>query len=87
MTGAVLALDGFFQRTNMPTHAKVSNQVAYYSGHYESYGVNCQAAAQADLQFRYFDVHGPGNTNNMIAFPRARDLLNTIHSFPAGMYI
>ena len=86
MTGAVLAVDGFFQRTQMPTRAEVANQLAYYSGHYESYGVNCQAAVQADLQFRYFGVHGPGNTNDLITYPRAVELHNAITSLPVGLY-
>ncbi|KAL3786948.1 hypothetical protein ACHAWO_013787 [Cyclotella atomus] len=56
MSGTVGALDGFFQRSNRPTMKETNNVVSYYSGHYESYGVNCLAAVKADLQFMYFGV-------------------------------
>jgi hypothetical protein len=40
MGGTVGASDGFFQRCNRPTNKEVNNVVAYYSSHYESYGLN-----------------------------------------------
>ena len=43
-TGCVGAVDGFFQRTKAPTKKEAGNVRSYYSGHYESYGLNCQAA-------------------------------------------
>ena len=60
ISGCVGALDGFFQRTNKPSKKKVANVISYYSGHYESYGVNCQACVQSDLQFMYFGIVSPG---------------------------
>ena len=70
-SGCCGAIDGFFQPTTCPTVKEVGgNVVAYYSGHYESYGLNCQAACNANLRFHFFGVVGPGKTNENVAFPR-----------------
>jgi len=42
--------------------------VAYYSGHYESYGLNCQATCDAKLKFLYFCIVAPGKTNDNAAY-------------------
>ncbi|KAL7545661.1 hypothetical protein ACHAWF_009009 [Thalassiosira exigua] len=84
--GNVLALDGFFQRTNMPTRKEATNVLSYYSGHYESYGINCQAAIQSDLQFMYFGVISPGSTNDNISYPKCTALKEIIDNLPTGLY-
>ncbi len=86
MSGACLAVDGYFQRTKWPTKCKVANQLAYYSGHYESYGVNCQAAVKSNLNFLYFGVVAPGSTNDRISFPTAAKLVHAINGLPQGLY-
>jgi hypothetical protein len=86
MAGCVGAIDGFFQRTNKPTSKEVGNVIAYYSGHYESYGLNCQACVRADLQFMYFGVISPGSTNDNISFPNATALKNAFDSLPLGRF-
>lgn len=85
--GCVGALDGFFQRTNKPSKKAVSNVLAYYSGHYESYGVNCQACVTSDLQFSYFGVVSPGSTNDNISYPLADGLKDVIEKLPLGLYM
>ena len=86
MSGACLAVDGFFQRCNKPTKREVANQLSYFSGHYESYGVNCQAAVYSDLRFAYFGVLSPGSTNDNISYPLAKGLRRAINSLPNGLY-
>ncbi|KAL3771896.1 hypothetical protein ACHAWO_010423 [Cyclotella atomus] len=86
MSGTVGALDGFFQRCNRPTMKETNNVVAYYSGHYESYGVNCLAAVKADLQFIYFGVISPGSTNDITSYTMASALRQIIDSLPLGLY-
>ena len=78
MQGTCLAVDGFFQRTNKPSKKEAPNQLSYYSGHYESYGVNCQAAVFSDLRFAYFGVLSPGLTNDNILYPLAIGLKQVI---------
>jgi hypothetical protein len=86
MAGCVGAIDGFFQRTNKPINKEVSNVLAYYSGHYESYGLNCQACVKPDLQFMYFGVVTPGSTNDNISYPIAKALKDAFNSLPLGRF-
>ena len=86
MQGTCLAVDGFFQRTNKPSKKEAPNQLSYYSGHYESYGVNCQAAVFSDLRFAYFGVLSPGLTNDNISYPLASGLKQVIDNLPQGYY-
>ena len=85
--GCVGAQDGFFQRTNQPTRAETKNVTSFYSGHYESYGVNCQAVATSDLRFIYFAVCAPGSTYDNVAFDHAKGLKELINSLPRGLYV
>ena len=59
---------------------------AYYSGHYESYGLNCQAVCDANLKFIFFGVVGPGKTNDNVAFPRCLFLYKKVEKLPPGIY-
>ncbi|KAL7524820.1 hypothetical protein ACHAXR_000731 [Thalassiosira sp. AJA248-18] len=86
MSGACMAVDGFFQRSNKPTKREVANQLAYYSGHYESYGLNSQAACFADLSFGYFGTVAPGQANDHIAYPTSELLKKTVDNLPQGLY-
>jgi hypothetical protein len=86
MGGAVGAVDGFFQRCNRPTTKETNNVVSYYSGHYESYGVNCLAAVRADLQFTYFGIISPGSTNDVVSYSLAASLKEMIENLPLGLY-
>lgn len=81
-----LAVDGYFQRTNEPTQKEVGNQTAYFLGHYQSYGVNCQAAVQSDLWFRYFGVIAPGSTNGFVSYSMVQALKEAIDNLLIGRY-
>ena len=81
------ALDGFFQPTKAPTKKECpGNATEYYSGHYESYGLNCQVACDANLRFFFFGVAGPGKTNDNVAFPWCVELYAMIMALPSGLY-
>lgn len=85
--GCVGALDGKFAPTTKPMERETGNIIAYYSGHYESYGLNCQALVRDDLQYMYFGVVSPGATNDNVSYPRAVELKKVIDSLPLGLYI
>ena len=80
------AIDGYFQRIQTPTKKEAGNVIAYYSGHYESHGVNCQACVRSDLRFMYFGVVSPGSTNDNISYPIATGLRSVVEDLPTGMY-
>jgi hypothetical protein len=54
MQGCVGAIDGFLALITAPFRKEGINIRAYYSGHNECYGLNCQAACDARLRFLYF---------------------------------
>ena len=83
LSGTVGAVDGFFQRTIKP---EVANCQAFFSGHYQSYGLNCQAACDSNLKFIYFGIIATGCTNDGIAFHMADNLANSVKNLPDGMY-
>ena len=87
MNGCVGAINGFFQKTNCPWKLEVWNTDAYFSGHYESYGLNCQAACDMRLRFLYFGVVAPGKTNDNVAYPRCEDMKKFIENLPLGLYV
>ena len=83
LPGTVGAVDGFFQPTKAPS---VANVRAYYSGHYESFGLNCQGACDSDLRFLFFGVVAAGSTNDSVAYAMAQNLKHTVENLPMGLY-
>jgi hypothetical protein len=85
--GTCGAIDGFFQPTAQPTRKETKgNVLAYFSGHYKSHGLNCQAACDIKLRFMYFGVVAPGKTNDCIAYELASDMKQCIDSLPLGLF-
>jgi hypothetical protein len=87
VTGCVGAIDGFFQPTICPTYVESDGYPrAYYSGHYQSTGLNCQAICDAQLRFLFFAVIAPGQTNDAVAYEHTM-LHDTIEKFAPGAFI
>ena len=87
MEGCVGAVDGFFQRITCPSKKEIYNSNAYYSGHYESHGLNCQALCDINQRFLFFGVVAPGKTNDNAAYPRCFALKHFVDNLPVGAYI
>ena len=87
MYGCCGAIDGIFIRTMRPRYSDVKNVRAYYSGHYEHYGINCQGMCDAHLRFLYFGVVAPGSTNDNIAYMKASDLREEIEKLEIGEFV
>ncbi|GFH51927.1 hypothetical protein CTEN210_08403 [Chaetoceros tenuissimus] len=82
------AVDGFFQSCKCPTMAESNfNPGAYYSGHYQDYGLNVQAMCDAKLRFLFFAVAAPGKTNDSVSITFCNDLLNYINGLDLGKYV
>ena len=85
--GCVSAVDGFFQAITCPMVSEVSNQTLCYSGHYENFGLNCQAICTHDLTFIYFGVIAPGSTNDIIAITKTDNLMDEIRKLPPSRFL
>ena len=81
------AVDGFFQAITCPMVSEVLNQTLYYSGHYENFGLNCQAICTHDLTFIYFRVVAPGSTNDIIAITKTDNLMDGIWKLSPGRFL
>lgn len=86
MAGCVVCIDGFFQHCNRPTKNKAATVILCYSGYYESYGLNCQACVQADLQFMYFGVVILSSTKDNISYTQADELKDVLSSLPSEYF-
>ena len=56
----VAVLDGYHLQTITPSKKEVHNVQSYFSGHYQTYGVNIQAACDHNCHFLFISVTGPG---------------------------
>jgi hypothetical protein len=53
-------VDGYLLKIQTPPTKDVGNVRSYFSGHYQSYGVNVQASCDAHCRFTFIGVAGPG---------------------------
>ena len=56
----VAVLDGYHLQTITPSKKEVHNVQSYFSGHYQTYGVNIQAACDHNCHFLFIGITGPG---------------------------
>jgi hypothetical protein len=86
LDGCVGALDGWLCRIKVPLGKDTSNIRAYFSGHYQCYGVNVQAACDSRCRFTYLSCRSPGGTGDSRAFYGAA-LSNFLQEIPRGFYV
>jgi len=87
LRGCIGALDGFLAKINCPSLEECEhNQDAYFSGHYQTHGINVQAVCDHKSRFIFFAVAAPGKTADQVAFERT-SLPAVLAKLPAGVYI
>ena len=86
ITGCVACVDGYFLEIQTPGASETGNVKAYYSGHYQAYGINIQAACDYRCRFVSVCVAAPGSTNDIVAF-RKTSLSQMIQNLPLGKYV
>ena len=84
--GCVACLDGYLLQKQTPSSEESGNVKAYFSGHYQTYGINIQAACDHRCRFLDVTVAAPGGVNDISAF-RKTNLHQMIDEFPAGKFI
>ena len=81
----VSVIDGYHLQTHTPPKAQVKGNVkSFYSGHYQTYGMNVQAACDHQCRFQFIGVAGPGVMGDREAINQV-ELGTMIQSLP-GMY-
>jgi hypothetical protein len=73
----VAVLDGYHLQIQTPSRAEARNVRSFFSGHYQTYGVNVQAACDHNCKFSFFGVAGPGVLGDREA----------IHQIPLGRLV
>jgi len=72
INGCVSCLDGYFLQIKVPSSSETGNVKAYFSGHYQTYGINVQAACDYKCRFVHAAVAAPGGTNDIAAFKKTK---------------
>jgi len=65
--GCVACLDGYLLQIKVPAKAETGNVKAYFSGHYQTYGINIQATCDHQCRFVYAALTAPGGANDIAA--------------------
>ena len=84
--GCVGCMDGLLIRISAPSLKQAKNPKAYYSGHYQDYGMNIQAICDSQCRFTYASVAAPGGWNDLAVY-RNSSIAQQIEKLPLGKYI
>ena len=84
--GCVGAIDGWLCTTCQPIDSDIKDKRAYFSGHYQRFGLNIQAICDSRLRFIYFAVAAPGRTNDARAFLKCHKLRQWMKSIESSKY-
>ena len=80
-------IDGMLQEITCPSREDCDgNQDGYFSGHYQTYGLNCQGMCDSWLRFTFFAVAAPGKVPDQVAIERTR-FNRILESIPPYHYI
>ncbi len=73
----VAVLDGYHLQIQTPSKTEAKNVKSFFSGHYQTYGINIQAACDHNCRFSFVGVAGPGVMGDREA----------IHQVPLGRLV
>jgi hypothetical protein len=83
ITNCVTAIDGYLLAIQTPPAKVVGNVRSYFSGHYQMYGVNVQAACDHLCRFNFIGVAGPGVMSDRDAINQIK-LGKLVENLPMG---
>jgi hypothetical protein len=81
--GCVACVDGLLLRIQTPSASENGNLKAFFSGHYQAYGINVQAACDSRCRFVSVCIAAPGGSNNIAAFQKS-PLALSVNRLPLG---
>jgi DDE superfamily endonuclease len=79
-------VDGYLMRCRVPAKKEVKNVRSFFSGHYQCYGVNIQAASDHLCRFIHFAFAAPGVTGDRDAIKQC-SLHGLIERLPPGICV
>jgi hypothetical protein len=84
ISNCVTVIDGYHLAIHTPPKKEAKNVQSFFSGHYQSYGVNIQAGCDHNCRFQFIGVGGPGVMSDRDAINES-GLGELINNLP-GMY-
>ena len=84
--GCDACLDGLLLRIQVPASSETGNVKAYFSGHYQAYGINVQAACDHKCRFVYASLAAPGGANDITALKKTK-WSQMIKDLPVGKFV
>jgi hypothetical protein len=81
ITNCVAAVDGYLLSIDTPTKKEAKNVRSFFSGHYQTHGLNIQAACDHHCRFSFIAVAGPGSMGDREA-SRQCGLYDLIENLP-----
>ena len=86
MHGCIGVIDGWLCPIKAPSVDECGNVNAFFSGHYQTYGLNVQAVCNYKCQFVYACCQNPGSSSDIRAY-NACALKPVVDDLPPGFYI
>jgi hypothetical protein len=77
-------IDGYLMRIKVPSKNETPNVRSFFSGHYQCYGVNIQAASDHLSRFTHFSFAAPGVTGDRAAIKQC-SLHDSVEALPVGI--
>ena len=84
MTECVAVLDGYHMEIVTPPKKGVHDVNSYFSGHYQTYGINIQVACDHNCRFLFIGVGGPGIMGDREAVKES-GLYNLVEKLPGTL--
>lgn len=70
VNGCIGCVDGWLCPIKVPHKNEVGKVTSFFSGHYQTYGVNVQACVDSESRFTAFSASCPGGMGDALAFTR-----------------
>ena len=84
--GCVACMVGYLLQIKVPSSSETGNVKAYFSGHYQTYGINVQAACNHKCMLAYAAIAASGGAYDIAAFTKTQ-LSQMIKKLPARRFV
>ena len=86
MAGCIGCIDGWLCPIRAPSQREAGNVNAFFSGHYQCYGLNVQAVCDHRCRFTYAAIANPGSSSDLRAYDKCA-LKRIVDGLPIGYFI